>query len=272
MRENMRKYIKVTALLLALICLCGCAKTVDTSPTETMPTQPESTPITTEELLVAALEQDARVMIAGDITTTKGAVVKNNLLDGGGHTLTAPVYDKEDPNTSAALFITKGTIENVTVKGGHRGIGTTSEHRASGEIRIKNVDLDGENCGLYIGSGDNQGAMYVENSRLGSQTVFNKITYAQFTNCTFHWNESGTKGNLTAYSNVTLIGCRFEHLVLEDGTQKRYTIAFSGSVDGLTMILEDCYVGDTLITSENISRLLNVKPNNGTIQVRNTNT
>lgn len=270
----MKKSMKITALLLAVILLlCGCDSTGTTQSTQpaAQPTQPtEPVPITTEELLVAALETDGRVTIAGDMVLGTGAAVKGNLLDGGGYTLTAPVYNEEDPNTSAGLFITKGTIENVTIKGGHRGIGTTSELRASGEIRVKNVDLDGENCGLYIGYGDGQGSLYVDNSTLGSQTVFNKVTHAQFTNCTFKWNESGTKGNLTAYSNVTIVGCRFENLVLDDGTVKLYTIAFAGDVDGLTMTLENCYVGDTLITQENITKLLNVKPRANTIQVHNT--
>ena len=274
----MKKSIQILALVLSLsllLCGCGGAEAAQTTAPTTQPTEPvteptEPAPIDNEEALIAALDANGRVTIEGDMTMTKGVPVKGNLLDGGGHTLTPPVYNEEDPNTSAALFITKGTIENVTIKGGHRGIGTTSEYRATGEIRIKNVDLDGENCGLYIGSGDNQGAMYVENSSLGSQTVFNKVTHAQFTNCTFHWNASGTKGNMTAYSNVTIVGCRFENLVLEDGTVKLYTIAFPNSVDGLTMTLEDCYVGDTLITPENINRLLKVQPRKCTIQVRNT--
>lgn len=266
----MKKSIRFAALLLALTCLWGCAKTVETSPTETTPTQPEPAPINTEELLVAALEQEARVMITGDIAMTKGAVVKGNLLDGGGHTLTAPVYDEADIYSACGLFITKGSIENVTVKGGHRGIGTNKENRVSDEVRIKNVELDGENCGLYIAHGDKKSMLYVDNSRLGSQTVFAQVGGANFTNCTFHWNASGTKGNMTAYTNVTISDCHFENLVLDDGTVKLYTLQFPSKYDGLTMTLQDCYVGDTLITPENISSLLNVKPRNSTIQVRNT--
>lgn len=272
----MKKSMRITALLLAMtLLLCGCQATAPAesaaAPT-TLPTEPatEPAPVDNEAALIAALEEHGRVTIEGDMTMTKAVPVMGNLLDGGGHTLTPPVYNEEDPNTSAALFITKGTIENVTVKGGHRGIGTTSEYRAIGEIRIKNVDLDGENCGLYIGHGDNQGALYVDSSNLGSQTVFNRVTQAQFTNCTFHWNASGTKGNLTAYTNVTIVGCRFENLVLDDGTVKLYTIAFPSNVDGLTMTLEDCYVGDTLITEQNIKQLLKVQPRKNTIQVHNT--
>ena len=36
------------------------------------------------------------------------------------------------------------------------------------------------------------------------------------------------------------------------------------------MVLENCYVGDTLITAENIKTLLKVKANNNTISVFNT--
>ena len=265
----MKKFVKFLSLMLAMVTLlCGCAH-ANTEPA-TEATQPAPEPITTEELLAAALEENGRVIIAGDMTVTKGVLVNDNFVEGGGYTLTAPVYDEEDINTSAALFITKGTIENVTIKGGYRGIGTTSEHRASGEIRIKNVDLDGENCGLYIGHGTSQGPLYVDNSNLGSQTVFNKVTSAQFTNCTFQWNESGSKGNLTAYTDVTISNCRFENLVQADGTVKKYTIAFGSNVDGFTMTLENCYVGDTLITQDNISTLLKVLPRKNTIQVHNT--
>lgn len=274
----MKKSIQLLAIILSLsllLCSCAGAKTEQTTEPATQATEPvteatEAAPIDNETALAAALEAQGRVVIDSDMTMTKGVVVKDNILDGGGHTLTPPVYDKEDPNTSAALFISRGTIENVTIKGGHRGIGTTSEHRATGEIRINRVDLDGENCGLYIGNGDSRGALYVENSNLGSQTVFNRVTHAQFTNCTFHWNASGTKGNMTAYSSVTIVGCRFENLVQEDGTVKRYAIAFPSSVEGLTMTLENCYVGDTLITEDNINQLLKVNPRDNIIQVRNT--
>ena len=67
-------------------------------------------------------------------------------------------------------------------------------------------------------------------------------------------------------ANVTLIGCRFEGK--EDGT--KYALQFSGSVDGCLMILEDCYVGDTLITQENIGQLLKVNARKNKIEIRNT--
>ena len=54
----------------------------------------------------------------------------------------------------------------------------------------------------------------------------------------------------------------------EDGT--KYILEFPNSVDSCTMILEDCYVGDTLITKDNIKNFLKVIPRNNIIEVRNT--
>mgnify|MGYP003299844720 FL=1 len=125
---------------------------------------------------------------------------------------------------------------------------------------------DAETSALYLGYGDGSGSLVAKNSRFGGQTVYNWITQAQFENCTFTWNESGSMGRLLAYANTTLIGCRFEGK--EDGT--KYTLEFPNNVDSCTMILEDCYVGDTLITKDNIKSLLKVIARNNIIEVRNT--
>ena len=263
----MKKYLRICALLLALVLMSGCGgqapETTAPAPTETTP-PPE--PVTTEEALQAALEARARVVLESDITLTKGVAVKDNLLDGGGYTVTAPVYDENDPATACGIMVERGTVENVTVKGGYRGIGNSSEHRTTGEVRLNNVVAEGENCALYIGYADGKGSLVVRSSSFAGQTVYNKITHAQFEDCTFTWNESGSHGNITAYADTTLIGCRFESK--DDGT--KYILQFAGSADGCTMILENCYVGDTLITQDNMSRLLDVKPRKNTIEVRNT--
>ena len=263
----MKKYLRICALLLALALLSGCGgQAPEAAQTEPSETTPPPEPITTETALQAALDSQGRVVIESDITLTKGIVVKDNLLDGGGYTVIAPVYDENDPATFCGILVEYGTVENVTVKGGYRGIGNNADHRTSGDVRLNKVVADSENCALYIGYANGTGALIVKDSSFGGQTVFNKITGAQFENCTFTWNESGSKGNMTAYADTTLIGCRFEGKA--DGT--KYTLQFSGSVDSCRMVLEDCYVGDTLITQDNISRLLKVNARNNIIEVRNT--
>lgn len=262
----MKKLLKICSLLLALVLLTGCgAQPAETVATEPAATEPP-TPITTEAALQEALATSGRVVVEGDIQLTKGVVVDSNYLDGAGFTITAPVYDENDIATSCGILVKRGTVENVTVKGGYRGIGTNKDNTVAGEIRLNNVAADGENCALYVANGSGSGTLVVNNSSFGGQTVFHKISHAQFENCTFTWNESGTKGNMTAYTSATLVGCRFENRA--DGT--KYALAYPSSIDSCTMILEDCYVGDTLITQENLKTLLKVNPRNNIIEVRNT--
>lgn len=257
----MRKYLKLCSFVLvaALLCSCGAEQTAE--PTET--TAPS---LTTQNAVQAALDDGGRVTLGGDLEVTEGLVVKDVIFDGGGHTITGPVYDEDVVSSSCAVLVTRCTVENITVKNCYRAIGSNKENRCSGEIRIKKVVADGEKCALYIGQADNMGKVIVADSTFGGQTVFNKVKEASFDNCTFTWNESGTKGNMTAYTDATIVNCRFESKA--DGT--KYKIAFPSSVDGHLMVLEDCYVGDTLITEENIKDLLTVKTNSNRIEVRNT--
>ena len=269
---------KICVFLLLSALLAGCGETVaptettaQTQPTETAEviettaaTQPPE-PITTQAALEAALAENLRVVLEGDIRLTTGVVVKDHYLVGNGYKITAPAYDEADPETYCGIFLSKGTLENITVWGGYRAIGTGADHRATGDLRLTNVIAEGENCALYVGHGDLKGSVYVVDSEFYGQTVYNKVTHASFENCTFGFNDSGSRGNITAYADTTLIGCRFK-----DMEGKKYTISFSSKVDGMTMVLEDCYYGDTLITQENITNLLKVKPNSNTIAVRNT--
>ena len=259
----MKKYLRCFALMLALCLLCGCNSAPAETAQATEPTQPA---ITTQEQAQAALDAGGRVVLDADLEVTEGLVVKDDVFDGQGHTITGPVYDEEVVASSCAVLVARCTVENITVKNCYRAIGSNKENRCTGDIRINNVIADGENCALYIGQADNTGSVIVKDSAFGGQTVFNKVKEASFTNCTFTFNESGSKGNMTAYTDAVLVGCRFENK--EDGT--KYALLYPSSVEGCTMILEDCYVGDTLITKDNLKTLLKVSPRNNTIEVRNT--
>ena len=276
----MRITMKIGVLLLVLL-LAGCgektAETVATTiPTETTaqtsaPTettvetiQAPSEPIVTQEALQAALETQPRVIMEGDIQLQTGVVVKKGLLDGAGFQLTAPVYNEEDPETYCAVFAPGGYVENVVIKGGYRGIGTGTNHRIYGDLRLNKVEAEGENCALYIGEGSGVHKVNVSNSTFHGRTVFNRIESAYFEDCTFTYNESGSRGELTAYVETALVNCRFE-----GSESKKFTLVFARNVEGKTMFLENCYVGDTLITMENVDRLLNLKLYSNSIQVQN---
>ena len=255
--------------VLAVLLLTGCAGTKNTPPeTQAAPAEPE--PITTEEALATAVERGGRVELAGDIQLTQSLLVKNVILDGGDHTITGQEYVKEDAATENALTITGGTVQNLKIQGAYRCLGASKEHPATGDVRIKNVTADGETLALGINRGNDRGTLHVEDSTLLGWTLVGKLAVVQFTNCTLGWNSKGTGGHFRPYVDTTMIGCRFESKVDENGKETQYNITFYKTTKGVTLYLENCYVGDTLITQDNVGKLLkltNVK--NNAIVVRN---
>lgn len=266
---------KITGMLLAvMLLLCSCDSSASTTPSATQPTQEqtqptEPAPITTEEALQAALVANSRVTLEGDIQLTEALVVSGRILDGGGHTITGMEYVEDDATTENAVMIASGTVQNLNVVGAYRCLGDCADYPMQGDVRIKNVYADGTTLALSMSKGSGQYSMYVEDCTLRGWTLVNKMKEVQFTNCTFGWNSNGTGGHLRNYVNTTLIGCRFEGKENADGTVTRYNISFYKSTKGVILTLEDCYVGDTLITQENVTTLLKVSANNNTVIVRN---
>lgn len=261
----MKHMTRIFALLLAvtmLLCACG-----EQAPEET--TAATEPAITTEEALKEALQSGGRVVLGGDIALTSEVVVNGNVLDGGGYTLTGPAYAEGNAATENGITLTGGTVENVTVKGAFRGIGDASGRGANSDIRINNVTVDSDTYVLNFGYGNGSANMYVTGSTLRGWTSYTKFTEAQFTDCTFGWCESGKNGNLRPYINTTLVNCKFEGKTEADGTVTPFNISFKSGTDGIQLVLENCYVGDTLITQENLNDLLKVSLEGNTVEVRN---
>lgn len=287
----MGKKIRILCLLLAMILLfCGCKEAVAT-PTQTAPTtQPtepateptEPAPINSEETLRAALEGGGRVIIEGDILLTKGVGGKGYVLDGSGYTITGPELQQEEvetedgkkmqniADTETAVLFSSGTIENMTIRGAYRCLGDGNGYSMNGDVRIKNVDAEGTLYALQTRKGNSQGALYVENCTLRGWVNISTVKTSQFKNCTFGYTSEGKNGYFRCFKDSTLIGCQFEPYVDENGKKTPYNISFYKTTSGVTLVLEDCYVGDTLITEQNIKSLLKLTPRTNKIVVRNT--
>jgi len=287
----MGKKMRTLCLLLAmLLLLSGCKETAATptatAPT-TQPTEPateptEPAPIDNEEALRAALEAGGRVLIEGDILLTKGVGGKGYMLDGGGYTITGPELQQEEvetedgkemqniADTETAVLFSNGTIENLTIRGAYRCLGDGNGYSINGDVRIKNVDAEGTLYALQTRKGNGNGSLYVENCTLRGWVNINKVKTAQFKDCTFGHTSEGKNGYFRCFQDSTLIGCQFEPYVDENGKKTPYNISFYSSTSGVTLVLEDCYVGDTLITEQNIKSLLKLTPRSNKIVVRNT--
>ena len=278
----MKKW-KMICLLLAVTCLWGCAKTAQTEPPQTEPVKPAGpVAVTTEDELRTALEGNSRVYMANDILLTGGVAVTGGILDGGGYTITGPELQQEEvetedgkemkniPNTETAVQFSKGVIENMTIRGAYRCLGNGKGHSVSGDVRIKNVDAEGTLYALQTSSGSGSGSLYVENCTLRGWVNINKVRTSQFKDCTFGFTSEGKNGYFRCFIDSTMIGCHFEPFVDENGKKTPYNISFYKSTSGVTLVLEDCYVGDTLITQENVGKLLKLTLRGNQVVVRNT--
>ena len=167
-------------------------------------------------------------------------------------------------------MVCSGTVENLNIKGAYRCLGDSEAFPMVGDVRIKNVTADGQTLAMAFGRGGKNGALFVENSTLRGWVLINRIQDARFENCTFGFNSEGKNGYFRPYRDVNLINCNFENKVDENGKVTRYNISFYKSTKGVILTLEDCYVGDTLITQENVNTLLKItNGTNNTIIVRN---
>ena len=280
----MKKMTKFVALLLMVVCLfSGCG--TDAAPaatTEPQPTAPLIAEVATQEELIAALAEAPRVTLTSDIQLTQTVGMKGRLLDGGGKTIICQelkeieVEDENGkktmqrvPETEDGLMICSGTVENLTIKGAYRCLGDSKDFPMIGDVRIKNVTADGQTLAMAFGRGGKNGALYVENCILRGWVLINGIQDARFENCTFGFNSEGKNGYFRPYRDVTLTNCKFENLVDENGKVTKYNISFYKTTDGLMIVLEDCYVGDTLITQENLKTLLKVNDSKNKVVVRN---
>lgn len=290
----MKNISKLICLVLAFVMLlCGCdtregTKKPSSRKTNTMeatqdtaPTEPEEPKILTEDELRSALDAGGYVVLGADLTLSKEVTVTSNtVLDCGGFTITGPelqkAIDEETQktvnvaDTENALTVRGGTVQNVTIKGAYRGIGDRKGFGVNGDVRLKNVDIDSQTYVINFGYGDSQSCLYAENSTFRGWSSYTKFKEAQFTNCTFAWDSTGGNGNLRPYINTTLINCKFEGKTEADGTVTPFNLNFASNTDGVVLTLENCYVGDTLITEENINDLLNVNVRANTIRIQNT--
>lgn len=274
----MRKIICVLFALLLVLGMTACGEPVpeQTQPETTEATEPPETieatrpVIDNPQALIDALTVGGVVELEADVTMTETPVVYGGEFNGNGHTITGPAYAQGNVNTENGLSVVSGTVRDVTITGAYRCIGDSELHRRLGQVRLYNVTVDGDSYALNFGYGRNDDKLIAEGCHFYGWSSYTGFSEALFTDCTFGWDATGSQGNLRPYNNTTLIGCHFEGKTDENGNAVPFNIHFKAGSDGITLTLEDCYVGDTLITEENLHTLLSVSQEGNRILVFNT--
>ena len=205
--------------------------------------------VSTADDLVTTLKNGEDVLLADDVTvSTIVKVTAGAALHGNGNTLTANGVDAYE----SFVAVTEGTLQNVTVKGAYRALGTggSGSYPMTGDAYFKNVVTEGATYGFNISYGNNH-KIYVDNCVIGDWNSYSGLAGAEFTNCTFI-AQGNYKASQVVYGNVTFTykNCVFPINDPYDNT-KYYLNGKSGKP---TFVFENCKMSDgTIITNENIT-------------------
>ena len=143
-------------------------------------------------------------LVAGYGNNESALAVRGGILDGNGKTLSAVGLDD---TWDCTVYTTGGTIKNLTIDSGFRGIMTGG---LSSDLVIDNVTIDGP---VYTIHGDSSTVseykLLVSNSTINGWTSYsNMFAEVKFTNCSF--GEGAGYAFLRPYQDTTFDSCDFE--------------------------------------------------------------
>ena len=173
-----------------------------------------------------------------------GVSVKGGTLDGNGNSLGINNWGTWD----AAVHTTGGTIKNLTINSGMRGIFMGS---ATEDVYIDNVVIDGTIYTFNSDGGNKNYGVYISNSTLNGWTSHSDVhKEVVYTNCDF--GEGNGYAFCRPYGPTAFVGCEFE---------AGYRIDARGAVT-----FENCTIGGVALTSDNLSTLVTSNIANATVK------
>ncbi|MBQ8802657.1 MAG: hypothetical protein IJZ53_03340 [Tyzzerella sp.] len=220
------------------------------------------------EDIAAALTSGVDVVMTSDVDAGGQVFVnKGSVLDGNGKTLTV---SSGDAAYESGLTVTEGTVKNITVAGAYRGLGVggSGASEMTGDVTYENVIVTGATYGVNIGIGNGHKLTMIS-CTIPDWNSYSGLGSAQFTDCTF--TSEGTwyaAQRISANATFTYTNCKFEQNTYNnaEGNDNYYLDSYGNG----TIVFENCYMGDTLVTSENLTTLFQIDPdNNTTVKVVN---
>ncbi len=197
------------------------------------------------EINTALQSGNSVVSLTGDVTSNDGVVMPDGgVIDGNGNEIITS--GNGTPTNDAALYTNSGTIKNVTItktdSGNNFGIYNASP--IEGDIIVDNVTVNAYRALYIVPGGSNPYTLTVNNSNINGKMAVSGIAQATV-------NAGSIIGkDINASANLTLNGVK-----LGSGTDEKQVLESGGNV---TIILNNCSVGETLITAENIATQLDM--------------
>ena len=192
---------------------------------------------------LAAVKSGDTLVLLDDVTVAAtnggyskaGIVQKGFDIDGNGHTLNVT-----GANTTwdCAIYTTGGTIKNLTIDSGFRGVFTAGQNS---DIILDNVTIDGPTYTFSTDNGNKMHEVIIKNSTLNGWTSYADVYKAvTFENCTF--GEGSGFAHMIPYADTTYISCNFT----DD-----YSVDARADVK-----MTDCTIDGTPMTAEDVAELL----------------
>lgn len=205
-----------------------------------------------------ALKAGENVVMVEDVTietTTEsngyantGIYVKEGqVFDGNGNTLSVPGASE---TWASAIATTGGTIKNVTITAGFRGIFMPG---ATTDVYIDNVVIGGNGLVYTFNSdaGNKNYGVYISNSTLNGWTSHSDVhKEVVYTNCYF--GEGSGYAYCRPYGPTSFVGCAFEADFEVDARGK--------------ITFENCTIGGVALTAENLATLVTSNTDNATVK------
>lgn len=211
------------------------------------------------DALIEALENGEDVVLLDDVKINPAAMtnaygktginVKNGQsINGNGNTLD---IKGAGGTWDSGINTTGGEIKDLTVTGSFRGIFISHNSDYSEPVILNNVTIDGTVYTISCDQGKNQNLIAKNSTFKGWTSYAATLGTASFTDCYF--GEGSGYSYMRPYAPTTLTNCTFEEGFEFDATRTE-------------VVFENCYVGDTLITADNITELLGSSAANATVK------
>ena len=223
-----------------------------------VPTTEAEVVATTAADLNEALANGKNVVLFNDIAVAKSEVGSNGygatgisqlnggLIDGNGKKLSVNAWGTWD----SALNTTGGTIKNLNVTGGMRGIFVNHNSTNNSKVILDNVVIDGTIYTISCDQGTNQGLEATNSTFNGWTSYASTIGEVKFTNCSF--GEGQGYAFCRPYAPTTFVGCNF---------------AAGFELDAVAAVtFENCAINGVALTAENLATLVTSNTANATVK------
>ena len=173
-------------------------------------------------------------------------ITDGQIFDGNGNTLSV---DGADGTWDSAVSITSGTIKNLTIDSGFRGV-FVNHNGTAGHVTLQNVIIDGPTYTISCDQGTGNGLTAIDSTFNGWTSYAATIGTVEFEGCSF--GEGAGYAFCRPYAPTAFVNCNFAAGYQMDA---RAAVTF-----------ENCTIDGVALTAENLATLVTGNTANATVK------